>query len=101
MSYPVHPKIIAPRGIIEGTHYVPHGGFALKAVDSLGVCLRFAIVHTRSEYAEAMRTLGQFLDERDPALAAFDFNRACADAFSRSPFAEHAGLSDAALHLVR
>lgn len=95
MPHLVHPKIITPRGIIEGTHYVPSGGFALKAIDSVGVCLEFTIVRTRSEYVEAMQTLGRFLNAHDPQLPAFDFELAIEEAFSaRAP------ASSSALHLI-
>lgn len=83
MSQLVRPKVLSPRGIIEGTHYVPTGGFALKAINSLGVCVEFAIVRTHTEYVEAMAALGQVLEAKDPVP--FDFERAVRRAYGSTP----------------
>lgn len=65
---PVAPQLLSPRGVYEDSCWAISGGFALKAIDAMGRCVDFAIVHTVGEYERELDRLGRVLDATDPPM---------------------------------
>lgn len=59
---PISPRVVATHGVYEDTCYVADRGFALRAIDTAGMLIAFAVVRTASEYHREVQRLWAILE---------------------------------------